>query len=50
MRDVLAAQPRLSNATPDDRSIAVSTRGITRFEARGRRLGHAVFDFCLVRI
>jgi tRNA (guanine-N7-)-methyltransferase len=50
MRDVLAAEPRLSSAVPDDRSLAVSTRGITRFEARGRRLGHAVFELCFRRV
>ncbi|MEX2148767.1 MAG: tRNA (guanosine(46)-N7)-methyltransferase TrmB [Steroidobacteraceae bacterium] len=44
MREVLAAQPRLSNAAPDGGFIEASARGSTRFEARGRRLGHRVFD------
>jgi tRNA (guanine-N7-)-methyltransferase len=50
MRDVLAAEPRLSNAAPAGRLIEGSARGITRFEARGRRLGHRVFDLCFKRI
>jgi tRNA (guanine-N7-)-methyltransferase len=44
MRDVLAAEPRLVNAAQDGGFIDASTRGPTRFEARGRRLGHGVFD------
>ncbi len=50
MREVLAAEPRLSNADLEDQLIEASTRGITRFEARGRRLGHTVFDLCFKRI
>jgi tRNA (guanine-N7-)-methyltransferase len=50
MREVLAAEPRLSNAAPEGPFLETSARGITRFEARGRRLGHRVFDLCYKRI
>ena len=44
MLEVLGAEPRLVNAAPDGRFIDAGERAATRFEARGRRLGHAVFD------
>ncbi|MDP9200292.1 MAG: tRNA (guanosine(46)-N7)-methyltransferase TrmB, partial [Pseudomonadota bacterium] len=50
MREVLAAEPRLSSAPPTGQFLEASARGITRFEARGRRLGHRVFDLCYQRI
>ncbi len=50
MLDVLAREPRLANAATDGRFIDASERGSTRFEARGRRLGHAVFDLCYQRL
>jgi tRNA (guanine-N7-)-methyltransferase len=44
MLEVLASEPRLANAAPDGGFIDASQRAATKFEARGRRLGHAVFD------
>jgi tRNA (guanine-N7-)-methyltransferase len=45
MLDVLNAEPRLVNAAPDGRWTGVpAARAPTRFEQRGRRLGHDVFD------
>ena len=48
MLAVLSAQPLLRNAAPrySDRP---AYRPLTKFEARGRRLGHAVFDLVFVR-
>ena len=39
MREVLEAQPRFANTAADG-----AGRSETRFESRGRRLGHQVFD------
>lgn len=44
MLEVLGAEPLLVNAAPDGRFIELGERASTRFEVRGRRLGHAVFD------
>jgi tRNA (guanine-N7-)-methyltransferase len=44
MLAAIASEPRLSNAAPDGRFIDASPRAATKFEARGRRLGHGVFD------
>ncbi len=44
MLEVLGAELLLANAAPDGRFIDAGERASTRFEARGRRLGHAVFD------
>ena len=45
MLDVLNAEPRLVNAAADGRWTGEpATRAPTRFERRGRRLGHDVFD------
>jgi len=44
MLEVLGAEPRLVNTAPDGRFIGAGERASTRFEARGRRLGHAVYD------
>lgn len=45
MLDVLNAEPGLVSAAPDGRFIPrPALRAKTRFETRGERLGHAVFD------
>lgn len=45
MLDVLSAAPQLENLSEDDSYIErPASRPVTRFEARGTRLGHAVFD------
>ena len=44
MLEVLAATGDLENAAPGGGCIERSGRSATRFERRGRRLGHAVFD------
>ncbi len=45
MLEVLDAEPRLANAATGGRWIEdPAARGPTRFERRGRRLGHDVFD------
>lgn len=45
MLEVLNAEPRLANAAADGRWIEdPAARGPTRFERRGRRLGHDVFN------
>ena len=49
MLDVLSAAPDLENAAPGGRFIERPHRGETRFEDRGRRLGHRVFDLEYVR-
>jgi tRNA (guanine-N7-)-methyltransferase len=46
----IASEPRLANAAPDRTYIEASQRAATKFEARGRRLGHRVFDLCFERI
>jgi tRNA (guanine-N7-)-methyltransferase len=45
MLEALNAEPRLANAAADKRWIeGPAARGSTRFERRGRRLGHDVFN------
>jgi len=44
MIEVLGAEPGLANTAGDGRFIERPERGLTRFENRGRRLGHRVFD------
>ena len=44
MLEVLGASPGLVNAAPDGGCIERPERAATRFERRGRRLGHRVFD------
>jgi tRNA (guanine-N7-)-methyltransferase len=44
MREVLHAEPRLADAAGD-----AAPRSETRFESRGRRLGHPVFDLACRR-
>ncbi|HWN05975.1 MAG TPA: tRNA (guanosine(46)-N7)-methyltransferase TrmB [Steroidobacteraceae bacterium] len=49
MLEVLNACPGLENASAIGACIERPERGATRFEMRGRRLGHAVFDLEYVR-
>ncbi len=49
MLEVLGASPDFRNAAPGGGCIERPERGATRFERRGRRLGHAVFDLEFVR-
>jgi tRNA (guanine-N7-)-methyltransferase len=42
--EVLNAEPGLRNAAPDGGCVDRPERAATRFERRGRRLGHRVFD------
>lgn len=44
MREVLDAEPTLASATPGSFAPRAADRPLTRFERRGERLGHAVFD------
>ena len=44
MLDVLNGAAGLENAAPGNRCIERPSRAITRFENRGARLGHRVFD------
>jgi tRNA (guanine-N7-)-methyltransferase len=44
MLEVLNASPDFTNAAPDGGCVERRDRGATRFERRGRRLGHRVFD------
>lgn len=45
MLEVLGAEPALVNAAAGGRGIERPDRSLTRFENRGKRLGHRVFDF-----
>jgi tRNA (guanine-N7-)-methyltransferase len=49
MLEVLNASPDFVNAAPDGGCVERPGRGATRFERRGRRLGHRVFDLEFVR-
>jgi tRNA (guanine-N7-)-methyltransferase len=49
MLEVLNASAELVNAAPDRGCIERPQRVATRFESRGRRLGHRVFDLEFVR-
>ena len=44
MLEVLGASPELENVAADGGCVEHPGRSATRFENRGRRLGHAVFD------
>ncbi|MGQ0428520.1 MAG: tRNA (guanosine(46)-N7)-methyltransferase TrmB [Gammaproteobacteria bacterium] len=44
MLEVLNAEPQLTNIATGSRYLEASDRSTTRFESRGRRLGHPVFD------
>jgi tRNA (guanine-N7-)-methyltransferase len=50
MLEVLNAAPELENASATGTCIERAERGATRFELRGRRLGHAVFDLEFRRV
>ncbi len=50
MREVLDAQPAFENLSTSDGFMSrASLRPLTRFEARGTRLGHEVFDLAYRR-
>jgi tRNA (guanine-N7-)-methyltransferase len=49
MLEVLGASPEFANAAPAGGCMPRPDRGATRFESRGRRLGHEVFDLEFVR-
>lgn len=50
MLEVCGAHPQLRNcASSGDYVPRPDSRPVTRFEARGTRLGHAVFDLCFER-
>ncbi|HKY89841.1 MAG TPA: tRNA (guanosine(46)-N7)-methyltransferase TrmB [Nevskiaceae bacterium] len=50
MLEALATEPRLENLAADGRFVPrPASRPKTRFECRGERLGHAVFDLAFVR-
>jgi tRNA (guanine-N7-)-methyltransferase len=49
MLEVLNAEPGLANAARDGGYAENPGRGATRFERRGRRLGHRVFDLEFLR-
>lgn len=50
MREVLDAQPAFENLATDGGFVErPASRPVTRFEARGERLGHAVFDLAYRR-
>jgi tRNA (guanine-N7-)-methyltransferase len=44
MLEVIGASPDFANAAPGGGCMPRPERGATRFETRGRRLGHEVFD------
>jgi tRNA (guanine-N7-)-methyltransferase len=50
MREVLDASPRFVNVAGESGFVARATeRPLTRFERRGQRLGHGVWDLCYRR-
>jgi tRNA (guanine-N7-)-methyltransferase len=49
MLEVLNAAPELANVAPDRGCVERPERSATRFERRGRRLGHRVFDLEFLR-
>ncbi len=51
MLTVLGASPRLQNVSPEQTFVPrPAERAPTRFEKRGERLGHGVWDLCFRRI
>lgn len=50
MVEVLNAEPKLRNEAADGGFVDAGERASTRFEARGRRLGHGVFDLMYRRV
>ena len=52
MRDVLDAEPTLSNTSPTGYATPADpllTRPVTKFETRGQRLGHGVWDLVFTK-
>jgi tRNA (guanine-N7-)-methyltransferase len=49
MLQVLEQEPGLVNETDGGFAARFEQRGVTRFEARGQRLGHPVWDLCFKR-
>ena len=52
MLEVLDAEPALVNASATGYSVAsnpIATRPVTKFETRGKRLGHGVWDLVFTR-
>ena len=52
MLEVLGAEPSLVNAGATGYSVAsnpIATRPVTKFETRGKRLGHGVWDLVFIR-
>jgi tRNA (guanine-N7-)-methyltransferase len=45
MLEVVGASPEFRNTAAGGGCVDRPERGATRFERRGRRLGHSVFDF-----
>jgi tRNA (guanine-N7-)-methyltransferase len=50
MLEVVGASAQFANAAPGGRFVERGGRGATRFERRGRRLGHEAFDLEFVRV
>jgi tRNA (guanine-N7-)-methyltransferase len=49
MLELISGEPRLVNLAPGGRYLEGAARSVTRFETRGRRLGHRVFDLAYRR-
>jgi len=50
MLEVLSAEPGLANLAPEDYAPRAQERIVTRFEARGARLGHEVWDLAFTAV
>ena len=53
MLDVLAAEPTLTNSSASDYATSTNplvTRPTTKFETRGKRLGHGVWDLVFAKV
>ena len=46
MLEVVGANPALGNESGDGYAPRPDSRPVTRFERRGERLGHGVWDLC----
>lgn len=49
MRDVMAAAPGFRPADADEAAVRISARPQTKFELRGRKRGHSVWDLVYIR-